>query len=312
MDPTLVNCAATSATPATNTNPLLDNLPYCGSCDRAQGRKNIINGTCMNTFSKCGGELKTCRSGQTCVAAKCACLDSTANLAFTWQDFIDHDPDGDNKFDITHRPASGCSSVIGNVAGGAFVRAEASLLKLKRCAELAFAANQIGQPITKMTPADLKNATYLAQLCPASNADAAQDTCPPQFCTEVIKNLTSFERSDMCGFAFDLASQIKRCAQDLRTNSASDGKGDLTCANNLARQFAASDRQTLTWMDMFSFLGCDKPREDFVYHFSIAERGTAFMYRGEVANILLGGAATTTLNALVALVLFAVLSFSLA
>jgi len=152
--------------------------------------------------------------------------------------------------------------------------------------------------IVQFTAADLRNTTFRAQVCPGGVG-----LCPTSFCDEAIANLTQRDRGDFCGTTQWASGILKFCAQNVFLEP--ETKGDPTCATVQMRGIVTSSSQ-FSFIDMYNFLGCDKPRDDML--FLIGNNPQIPQYRMEAGIALLGSASLlqTSIVAYVAVVLCAV------
>jgi len=297
LDPGNLACGGNAVLPSqdevTTISSNLNQLPLCGDCNRTLGLLNVVNNTCLATIdATCGQSATKCRVNQRCFGGKCRCdggvITSPGAYAFGWNEYLNRDIDRDNKLDINGMPATGCDdSVISSMLEGFYGRAMMSFIRFTECVSR-------GSNVTSITPPDLRNTSMRELACTGQSGQ-----CPLAYCNALIGNLTGFERSDFCGVAKDSANQFKRCAQGYVFSG--ETIGDLDCANPLAKLTAQSQPQDFTWIDLYSFLECEGPKQDFVFHFAKAQRGKTFLYRSVTAQQLLGASSLVSVSMVIAL-----------
>ena len=304
MLPGNIDCTGTAYSQNSN-DPYLsitDNYYYsrvCGSCDLSIASKNVINNTCQaKNSAACGAAGTKCKDGQECVNGQCNCTLQTSKF-FTWTPFLDSDPDHDFKFFPGTKPAEGCSQLIADVTYGFFDREMQTLNRFLNCIYLSQGLN-----ITSITPADFKNATFRAKVCPGGSGQ-----CPPSFCDALAQNFTGSDRSSLCSSVDSTAGAIKSCAQNFLL--VGNPGGDLTCANQMAIYYAGNPTTSLNPLDMYNFLGCDKPRDDMkIFLPNVPSQPQIPMYRVEQAVRLLGGGVAQKLSWMIAAFVAVVCSYA--
>jgi len=271
---------------ATNSNRRI-----CGSCNETLSRPLVKNHTCQHSNSKqCGASGIKCKEGQLCLKGICRCQQFVASEALSWKPYIDRDPDHDNKYNRYIQPASGCGGLITDFLDFSFDRVQYTLLSFIEC----ITRSNLPE-VTIVTPADFKNETFRAMVCPGGPGK-----CPASFCHSLHRNFTGSDRTFFCSIAKRTAEQLKRCSQSVR--ALGNTEGDLECANTNAymrNQFAGPD---LEWFDLYSFLGCEQPRDDFELIVARNNRAASLPYRVQTVVALLGASSPITLSLMVAIV----------
>jgi len=256
----------------------------CGSCNRTEGLKNMVNNTCQadNDFA-CGASGELCKDGQTCFKGKCECSLSTFRF-FQFNRFTERDPDRDNKIDVFGRPGGNCeATAISQVVTGFFERVQNTIDRFIDC------VRQTDPPgVDRITPARLQDPGFRASVCPGGPG-----LCPTAFCDALVRNLTDVEKGPFCGEAEKAAAEFKRCAIDYRRNE--NNAGDLTCANKLMHETVASGPTSFSFIDAYNFLGCREKHDDMAI---IITGGSpkSFMHRVETGRLLLGAAFNSQLS----------------
>jgi hypothetical protein len=287
------DCRGAAASPGSSEPRLVSSADndriLCGSCFRNESLKLIINNKCQSVNDTgCGEDQTLCRPHQRCQKGKCKCQFSLGQ-AFSWEPAIDADPDNDNKFDITSRPASGCDPVLlSSNSLGAFDRSFQTLFRFVDC---AIKSRPHTHNFTQMTPLDFRNQTFRALACPGG-----QGRCPTLFCDELERNFTGDNRNQFCGTAADAFSRGKSCSQNWKISG--EREGDLLCANEYALFVLAVDINVFGIVDMFNFMGCDQPRDDMIV-FLDGTHPALYQYEVETARKYLGSASTASVSVLV-------------
>jgi len=292
----LQDCTGAAFSPSSTDEYFYDESLFCGSCNKSLGYKNYVNNTCTTWRSDaCGSSQTQCKDHQSCYNGKCRCQVNAQNF-FQWRPFVDIDPDKDNKLIGGGKVASGCLSIsnspIYNLLDGFFDRSYQTMIRFGDCITLGSSA------IKSFTPADFQNVTFREMVC---KGDSTSGTCPKAFCNELAVNFTGNDRSSFCSVARAWIDYSRSCT----VNFIPDGSktSDSTCLDKLAEDtLSYYSGPSFSWVDMYSFLGCESPKIDFIYHISIADRPAALMYRVETVKTLLGAAVGSQSLALTVLV----------
>jgi hypothetical protein len=290
-------CNRNAIRPTDTDDDLFTEIKTCGSCDVTQAEKNVFNNTCFaNNDLQCGADLVKCQAGQQCFKGKCICSIDIAQVALSWEPFIDADPDRDNKLNAFGTPATGCNEQqLRSVLDGTFSRVFQSLGGFRDCiARSGLADGRSG--IDRFTPVQFANKTFRSLVCPGG-----EGKCPGSFCDALFANATGADRSNFCAAVQNTAQQLKQCATNFKV--AGKSLGDVTCANVLLLDVVSTNERKFTFLEAFNFLGCDKPRDDMIMFVADDSAALSQPFRVETARVLFGDAgATGTVSAWVLIV----------
>lgn len=293
MRPFVQNCQRNANTPFAS-SAASSSYPFCSVCNRSTALANglIVNGTiCLSSDNNnCGKVGHKCRDYQTCTQGQCTCTLSPYQF-LDWRPFFDVNPDPSTLVDFTGRPQSGCNAdLFASLIEGAVSRVWADLFGLVSCYQIT------NSSLNQITPALFKDSNYMALMC-----SGASGHCPLSACQAMYRNLTGDHRNLLCDAVHQTTSVLKSCAQNYAVANR-DGGGDLTCANVQVQYMytgggppsmsplALSDT-TVSYIELFNFLGCDQTHDDLVLPTGTYGGNLAgsFKYRTQTLLSLMGG-----------------------